>query len=337
MVNQVIEGFDVYPVGASGVWNVGTTWQNVGSDVGNVTTTNAANGTRCFNPGSTGAVASYFRQVIPDDNIYTWGFRFLSTNHSNNQQSGAGIFGTVFLWATCDSAGRIIITRNDVTIWTSAVALPTATQNYIVCQYNKAAGTVEVYLNNTLLDTVVGVVSIGTIQYAATGTRAGAFSSSGVFLDDMYWNSGAGGSWGEIAALPLFGTSNGVAQDWTVTGAASAFQAIDNVPALAGEYIEAAVVGDISDFVLPALPVGIFQVFAVKHQYRGQKTAAGASDVRGRVTAGAAVSPGTSHSLTQSTYADYQDTYELNPDTGLPWVPGDFAGGNVQIGYERTL
>ena len=344
MPNQVIEGWDTYATGAitsaapgpieGSEWTPSPYSGTTGGV--SVSSTNPGNGTRSI---FMNGFAIGLSQAVIDDNIYCWGMRISCASFSaGGTRYGAGIIGaTTNLHLAIDGTGHPVLVRGSTVLWTAPNPVAGATYQYLDAVYNRSLGTCEVYLNNNLLDTVAGIVSIGAINSARVGNvpLIAIASNPQTYIDDVYFNAG-NDRWGEIGVILLAPDADTAQADWTPTGVASGFQALDNVPPNSGQYIEAVNVGDVSTFEIPETPVGTFQVFAVKHYFRAQKTTAGAADVEGRLEVGGNVYVGANRTVIQGAYTSYSDLYELNPDTGLPWVPADFIGGNVLIGYERT-
>jgi len=339
MVAQLIEGFDTYAAGtiASGVL-AGTEW-NTSQAAATMATTTAvfANGRACLSLADLGSSAIF--KVIPDNAIYWFGYRAQWTGLAANvQRNGVGLRGaTSQLHIAINNLGQVVVIRGGVVLYTSAVTVPVSTWVYLDALYNRTAGTLDLYISNTFVTQVTGIVSIGAISQAAVGTVniGGGGGGGALFFDDIVFVSG-GVRYGEVGVVLISPTADQPGNDWTLTGGASGFGILDNTPPVAGQYIEAVNVGDISDFTIPALPVGVFQVFAVKNYYRSSKTTAGTADVRSRLLTGATTTPGATNSVSQTNFTSYFDVYDLNPGTGLPFVPADFAAANIKIGYERV-
>lgn len=342
MTNVVLDGFDTYPTGdVSTGTNVltGSPWQLStfsGTTSGiTVSTTAPANGTRSL---FWNGFAIGISQPIPDNAVYCWGFRIrCAAFTAGGTVYGCGIIGTVALFLSIDSTGHPILRRGATTIWTAADPVAAGTYQYLDAVYDRTGGTCLIYLNGTLIGTVNSITSIGTITTARVGNILLTANSShtSTYVDDVYFNSG-NDRYGEIGVIILAPNADLGGNQWTVNGVASGFQALDNVPENAAQYIEAVNVGDISGFDLPETPLGTFQIFTVVNRYRAQKTDAGAGEMRGFLQIGAGSYAGANRVLVQGTYTSYDDRYDLNPATGLPWVPADFVANNTALGYERT-
>jgi hypothetical protein len=344
MTNQVMEGFDTYPTGAISSTTPGpiegsewTPSPYSGTAGGlSISSANPANGTRSlfFNGFAIG-----LSQSIADDSAYAWGMRIsCSSFAAGGIQYGAGLIGaSSSLYLSLNSTGQPILRRGGTTLWTAPNAVPNSTYQYLDAVYDRTGGTCEIYLNGNLLDTVTSITSIGTISAARVGNvpLTSAASHPNTYIDDVYFNTG-GDRWGEIGVIILAPDADTAQADWTPVGVTDGYEALDNVPPNSGQYIEGVNVGDISTFTIPETPVGTFQVFGVRHYFRGQKTTAGSSEVQGRIEVGGNDYAGAIRTVIQGSYSSYSDLYETNPDTGLPWVPSDFVGDNVLIGYERT-
>lgn len=339
MANQILEGWDTYATGDASSALAGSTWLLSASGTSGPAITNAeyANGTRSLLTGT--AVPKYVYKAIADNNIYCFGYRArIGTFGISGYLSGVGLSGaTATLSLSFNENALPVLVRGTTIIWTGPNPVANNTWQYIDCIYNRTAGTCDIFLNGNFITQVTGVVSIGAIQQARVGgvsSQTGSNRHANFYIDDIYFNSG-NERWGDIGAVLLMPNADLGGNTWSVVGTASGFQVLDNVPFNPAQYLEAVNVGDISAFNIPETPLGTFQVFSVQHRYVAQKSSAGVSDMRGFLQINAASYAGSTVSLVQGTYTTYQDEYLVNPATGLPWVPADFIGGNVALGYER--
>lgn len=135
--------------------------------------------------------------------------------------------------------------------------------------------------------------------------------------------------WAILDSPPI---SNGPNQDWSVVGAASAFEALNNRPPNIAEYIEGAAVTDVSSFNYQNLSTGpttVASVLGCAHYYYAEKSDAAPGSVQAYLNGGG----GASNPLSENPLF-YADNYEINPATGMSWAPGDLA--NLVTDFERT-
>ena len=336
MPNQWMEGWGTYEAIATATALVGSGWVVLSAGSGSPSIFRDAAGS-WFRVSAT--QHRYGRAII-DDDIYCVGHRVYIEGAlgAGNINIGPGLIGAVSTLSIGLSAlAQPVLNRGGVAIYTAPDSLSFGVANYLDFVYNRALGTCDFYLNNTLLTTVAGIVSIGAINSLYVGSRSGFASPAGlVRISDLYWNSG-NERWGDMSVVRLPPDADVAGGGWTVTGAATGSAALDNVPGLTTEYIEADVVGDISEYEIPSLPPGVFQIHNVRHQYRAQKTTAGDSNVQGGLVVNGVDYLGADNVMLEGTYENYFDNYPVNPNTGVAWVPTDFDADKVQLRYERTL
>lgn len=335
MSNDFMEGFDLYPAAAA--WNDGTQWVRPTAGY-TVTTTNARNGRTCLAmSGVPFSFVSRLRRAISDGPIKAFGFALIVTDASsipsaNVSGIGGGTLATTINFGI-NATGNLLVRLGGTVLYTSPLAIPLNTWTYIDAVYVKATQELAVYLNNTPLTVVTGINVATFNEFCIGGTQAS--NSGGWSVDDIYVNDG-NERWGDIGVLVVKASANAAPQDWTAVGG-TAFSTLGNTPPVAGRYIESAAVGNNSRFDMPVLPVGVFQVFNVDHVYRGSKTDAGDSSVRGSLVVGGTQYNGAANALPQTTPSYFRDQYPINPATGIAWVPADFAAVNIKTNYERTL
>lgn len=348
MALQWFEGWDLYTTAVAlqsmtgGLWPASQGGANV-----IVSTARARTGTRSLRLLGNGSFYGQRNVSDPSTDIFV-GAAYYAEDYSGGvnptlSTKGFGIFGatTDLRIVRVDNSGTHALYRGATLVANLSGLIPAATWNYFCIYYNKSTGAVRVYVNRALVlsTTVAAIGALTHVRLAPMGNSTNAAQEE--FVDDVFaWNDPTAP---ELATLELtadfsvvYGLpdANGATQDWTVTGAANAFQAIDNVPPDgAAQYIEAANPGDISDFNIPSLATGVFAVFGVKHQYYSQKTTAGSGNVQGSIIANGTPGVGTDRAQATS-FVYYEDYYATNPDTGIAWVPADLA--SLDVSYERT-
>lgn len=348
MTNIVADGFNTYPINSGppavafnaldgSQWNVNAT-----SETTNAYRVDTVGGRRAFGAASNSALANPYNiyAILPDDNIYCFGAAIYSGGwHNGSVTNCISLYGaTSRLWLGVNATGNIILrrgTNNSATyLYTGSTQLGTGVWHYLDCVYNRSAGTAEIYLNNTLVTTVTSIASIGIIQTGRVGANTNVANTSFTYWTDVIFNQG-NDRFGMCSVVPLDNIADGVT-DWTNNGASDGYEILNNVPPDTGEYIEAASPGDEGQYTVGPTPDVTWQILAVKHQYRGVKTTSADGDVTGGLVVNGTVYDGDNNSMAESTWNNFQDYYDLNPDTGQPWLPQDFAGGNVSLNYRRT-
>jgi len=332
------EGWDLYPVGTS--WGDGTFWTYAG-DFANrlsVATTDPRNGTRSLSLTPAGFGQDIYTRVVPNSSILGAGVAWKKGAPLDSGNTGFGFIGAGGrVMVTMDATGRFVVQRSGVVILTGTTVYNNGLYNYPELEYNAGAGTATLRVNNTV-EATGPCASIGVVSNFFVGRWSNPGIAGALFVDDLCVWDGTGAFSntfpGDLAVLSVLPNADTADADWTAVPGPAGYTAIDNVPPDPAQYIESAVVGDLSVFDV-ANPAGaIFQVLGVAHQFRAQKTTAGTGDMRGLLDIGGGVIAGSNRVLTNGTYNSFQDIVTINPLTGQPFLPTDLAG--IRAAYERT-
>lgn len=345
---QWFEGWDLYDTTVALQSIVGGLWPaSAGGTNIIVTTAQARTGTRSLRLLGNGSFYGQRSIIDPATEIFV-GAAYRAENYSGGTNpsvstKGLGIFSATsdLRIVRVDNSGLHALYRGNTLVANFASNIAVNTWHYFCLYYNKSTGAVRCYVDRALqLSTTVA--TIGALTHVRLGAMGdSANTSNEEWVDDVFaWSDPTALELAELELTADFSVSyglpdaNGLTQQWTVTGAANAFDAINDVPpTAASKYIEGASVGDISDFNIPSLSPGVFAVFGVKHQYYGLKSTAGAGSIKGSIIANGTEGEGADNP--QATAATYwEDYYPLNPNTGVRWIPADLASLDTQ--YERT-
>ena len=129
-------------------------------------------------------------------------------------------------------------------------------------------------------------------------------------------------------------TGAGAVTQWTPSAGAN-WENVDEIPADNDTTYNSAPAAGLDDlYTFPAIvPVGT-QVLAVGQEMDARKDAAGTDLLDSLIKSGVTTAAQGSNSLS-TTYERFKTFWDLDPDTGLPWVVAD--ANNAQIGVRRTL
>lgn len=208
------------------------------------------------------------------------------------------------------------------------------------CLIGEGTGAMEARINGVTVLNVAGVdnrASAKAIGQVLIGGTAGGGGFSPMLVDDLFaWDStGASNSdfIGDKKVYTLLPNADGADQDWTPSAGGDGYPMIDNVPPVDGsEYIYADDPGLRSTFGFSNLPEDVVSVAGVVTATRIWKTDAGDAKVNVGMISGASEQVGSDHALSLApTY--YHDVYEVDPATGLPWLPS--AVDSAQSALER--
>lgn len=138
---------------------------------------------------------------------------------------------------------------------------------------------------------------------------------------------------GDMRCRTLLPDANGPVQDFTSTEA-SAFEALNNVPYLPAENINAATVGDISNFTMTDINDNTSYCAGIVLHTVTNKTDAGACQITPKVVSG--IATGTGADIAMGTGdAFYKTVFELDPATSDYWTKA--AINAMLIEYERSV
>lgn len=333
------EGFDLYP--AATTWNDGTFWgyQTDFSNKPPVSTADPRNGTRALSLTPAGFGQDIYTRVVPNSTILGAGIAWKKSAPLDSGNTGFGFIGTVGrIMATMDNTGRFVVQRNGVVILTGTTAYNNGLYNYVEIEYDGGANTATLRVNNTQ-EATGPCANLGVMSLFFVGRWGNPGIAGTLYVDDLIVWNGVGTFTntfpGDTAVILMPPNADTAQADWTPTPGPNGFSAIDNVPPDIAQFIESAVVGDISTFDVGAPPPSVFQVRAIAHQFRAQKTSAGDGNIQGSIIGPFGPAVGTDRVLTNGTYNSFQDIAELDPNTGQPWDPTDLPA--LQVSYERTL
>lgn len=288
---------------------------------------------------------SYFQRVIELSSIVTVGVAIRFGDLGGREQYNPGLNltgpnGGVSLRFNNDGSISLINRANNSIVATTPINTITInTWNYYELQVNQLTNKVVARLNNV----IIFDVTLNTGQAKLNLVRLGAYDGSGYyertfFVADLYITDGAvagtnPGFIGDVRCRTIFPTANGPDQQWPVTGAASAIDALDNVPFNPAQYISAANVGDVSNFEMGDIPANTSYVAGLVLFPAIGKTDAGVCEVTPQVTSGE-----TTQSYIPITPAiapsQYPRIIETDPNTGLYWTRQTV--NNLRLGFKRT-
>lgn len=179
----------------------------------------------------------------------------------------------------------------------------------------------------------------GPITHMRIGSLTNWVYSGVILWDDIVaWDdSGAHNNTftGPVRVYTGMPNGDGTEQDWIVHGAATAWEAVSDIPP-DGEttYIEAEDAGNVVELTLPDLPPEVVAISGVYIPIMGKLVEAGV----GRVSAG--LSDGTNAEMSPEqpltpTYAYRGFPIQKNPTTGEPWTREEYNDAVLRI--EKTV
>lgn len=195
----------------------------------------------------------------------------------------------------------------------------------------------QVWIDKSGIDTANDVPV--NIQMFVLGSPNGGVSNDPTILyDDLFWwdtNGSRNNTFmGDQKVLTLFPDGNDANQDWSVSGAGSGYEAIDETPADDDtSYIEATDVDSISDFTVEDIPAetGVINIVSAVSVYSKQKkTDAGTANSQMSVLVNGVSGNGEDRPVTTA-YTYYTDIFEVSPDTGTTWTEDEINSMKLRI------
>jgi len=253
----------------------------------------------------------------------------------------SGAAHTVQVEVSRDTNNALVVKNGDgTTLATSAISAITLQGWHFIevyCAADETAGQVIIRvddveeINVSSADTVNGVASIVNQIRFRRPTR------NAVIDDFVPWDTtGSINNWFLGAETRCIGsdvTIAGDVQQWTVNGAASNPEAIDEaVPNGDTDYNSESTPGKLDLFEVDDLPAGVTSIYAVIVTLQARRETGGTADIKAAAKLSGTTAYGSDINL-DTTHKRYNTAMETKPGGGT-WVPGDFGAGNVQFGYE---
>jgi len=238
--------------------------------------------------------------------------------------------------------GRLKLYRRqygyDQPISTSVTTAPARGWHYVELQVVQGTsnGTLNVRVNGVLAITLSAQNTTqggGPLLTAFVGAVPGEYCRVTTDVDDLYLADTSGTInntfLGDVRVDALQAQANGAQNQWTVEGAASAWQAVsDGDEATA---IRAATAGLRQTFDVEALPVMTTPaIHGVQVTLLARKTDAGSGRVRALVTSGAQMAVSSDINL-QEQLAWHTALFERNPNGNVQWTEGAFNAAEFGV------
>lgn len=200
-------------------------------------------------------------------------------------------------------------------------------------RYTRATGTVELYANGSLVNSVslVGMTGLDIIGMGI-GRLGNISEASEYYTGDIYVYTDS--PWlGPVEIRGGLPTADDTLQDWTFTGP-TAWQSVNNLLAASpADYIESGTPGDISDFDCAVDNTSVFDIFSVCVSVYATRTDVLPVDIQPRLGQGVTFTNGANFTPPQATYERNEQVYLSNPNTVSAWVPADLSALLVGVEY----
>lgn len=233
---------------------------------------------------------------------------------------------------------------------TTATLLGTSADGVIVAEawqhvemavtISDTVGAAEVRVNGVTVLSLSGIDTaatslIETSQWRYEGLSV-SYNMAVSYLDDMFaWDSEGSSNntfIGDRRVRTLYPTADTATAEWTPSGAASGYAAIDDVtPDGDTTYVTAGVtVPTTSEYEIDDLPASVVSINAVQTVPMSKKADAGDGNLQVSLVSGASVDDGADRPLTTA-YTYWHDVSETDPATSAPWTPTAFNAAKLRI------
>lgn len=350
------DGFDHYgtsPNGGRDAMLAGAWAEITSSSAGSfqVSTSQARTGAYSLNANVSGGTGSAFARRVFGANLLTFGIAFgvylLQIPGANN---GAGMTfrnpsnGTIFAlnWMSDGSIGIKSGDHNGTVIAQSDPVITAQTWNHVEIRFaiDTTVGSIEVRLNGqpVINQTDMNLGSTAVAGFTFNRFVSNPSNTTAFFIDDLVvWDST--GAYmndfiGPCRVENLLATADTAQADWSVTGAADGYAAINEVPPDGDDsYISAGTAGDISEFEFGTLSPETDIIRGVYVATMARIDEAGSGNLQVSLVSDNEVALGADNALTTA-YTYRGDVFMVDPNTDEPWEPEALEAALIR--FEKT-
>lgn len=206
--------------------------------------------------------------------------------------------------------------------------------------FDVAGATIEVRREGTVVlsASLPTITAVNCPQVQFSTSRSSNFVSNIImYVKDLMIMNGLGSANNDfVGSLTVFmlQTNSDDALNWTLTGGATGYGTLSQLPADDTDFISAGTPPP-SPYLagLSNLPADVTTVRAVMSQVRAQKVDGGDGNLQAGIVSGASTGLGNNRAITSAmTY--WRDVFEVDPATGVPFLPSAVNAMKLQL--DRT-
>jgi hypothetical protein len=337
-----LEGFEHYGTGSTarsrmlaGLWaQVSSQWS--------IVNTNARTGSHSLSNPGISASRDEARLVFGNDSeIIGAGFGVMLPNLPAGTDRSYISFrssSNVSIITLClQSDGTIALRRGNfdgTLIEVSDTVLTAGTFHHIEVRslFDSTVGEFELRVNG-ITQMQLGGLNLGSNRAVSLSFVA---TLCNMLIDDIFVWNGLGTTnndfLGPLRVLTVYADSDGVPQDWSVVGATSAFDAVnDPIPDDDASYIGSTDAGDKATLGLPELPPEISAIAGIFVPVLARIDDAGTGQINvSAVSEGDSYYGGNATPLT-ATYTYWPFIFDYDPHTEAEWTKSAFEAASIQI------
>jgi hypothetical protein len=211
--------------------------------------------------------------------------------------------------------------------------------------FSNGAGTVEIRVDGVVALTLVAVntvgVTTGTCSIIELRNTDEAFDGTAMYFKDwVIWNTAGtlnNDFFGTVSVISLVPNSDTALGAWSLTGAATGWDILNNAPPVDTAFLDAAYpggVGSTAQFGMTDCPIDVTSVRALQTMVRATKTDGGDGNLQASLVSGASVGAGANRPITAA-FTYWKDVFEVDPATGLAWTVS--AANAAELKLVRTV
>lgn len=233
-----------------------------------------------------------------------------------------------------NSDGSISINKDTTTLLdTTEQVLTPGTWHHveIIAAVSDTVGEIEIRVDGIPVS-ILTDLDLDAIQITqAIWQHSGTGSSAQTFIDDVVAHTGDDFIGPARVHTTYLTAEMSPFGDWTVTGAVTPHQAVDEVvPDDDTSYIGAENEGDVCTFLMPTLPVDVAEIVAIYIPLYARQSEAGLTRLQTTLISEAEAVDGVEHPITPS-YSYVDDAFSVDPATGGPWDKASAEAALLQI------
>lgn len=259
-----------------------------------------------------------------------WGIQFRDNSNSNILHISVETDGSIAIYVGASSSPLIV----------SDPVIGAGSWSHLEskCVIDNVVGEIEVRVNGLVVIHLTNQnFGINGCTQLAIGNFGGGATGTWYYDDIVVWDDTTARNnnfLGSQRVHTIFPTSDTVQADWSIVGAASGYEAIDDAaPDDDSTYIASDTAGEISEFGLGTLPPETDLIAGVYIPVLAKLEDAGTGNIQVSLVSGVDTSLGPDQVLTTS-YTYWGGQHPVDPATNLPWTKSGIEAALLKV--EKT-
>lgn len=297
-----------------------------------------------------GGSTSYNVLYLPATTTMIIGFAYHTTAFSNgvvrigSSSNGSWVSSNNYLTFNFNGSGQVTLLNNRTGIYLIATPVTTVLPSvwyYVEIKVTYGiSGSAEIKLDNLSVGTATSVdtrthTSDSAFSQVCFGFPNAASGNTSLYYDDLYVCDDTGATnndfLGPVSIFTLFPAANGSTNQFTPTGVASNWDAVNEQAVDTATYVSSSTTNHVDKYNVTDLPYSPSVIHAVGVGSMATKTENSARQYRNIVTVGGTTSNGVTASPALNSYYMSQDVFPVAPG-GSAWTASDV--NSMEIGVE---